>query len=115
MASFKNWCGLPSTHGAINYMHIHIQKPISAFVANYFSYKSKVHIKQCKQLLIMISIFAMFLWDYQDLWMILKFCNCLIFTRMQPIMDFFDLEHGSQDGICPYILGTRVTHFYHGT
>jgi RNase H-fold protein (predicted Holliday junction resolvase) len=46
MASFKDWCGLPSIHGAINYTHIHIQKPTGAFVVNYFSYKSKVHIKQ---------------------------------------------------------------------
>jgi hypothetical protein len=46
MASFKYWCGLPSIHGGIDYMHIHIQKPTGAFVTKYFSYKSKVHIKQ---------------------------------------------------------------------
>jgi hypothetical protein len=27
-------------------MHIHIQKPTCVFFANYFSYKSKAHIKQ---------------------------------------------------------------------
>jgi hypothetical protein len=33
----------------------------------------------------------MFLWDCQDLWLVLKFCNYLIFTKMQPTMYFLIL------------------------
>lgn len=37
----------------------------------------------------------MFLWDCKNLWMILEFFDCLIFTRMQPTMDFLimNIDH----------------------
>jgi hypothetical protein len=44
MMEFKAFCGLPSMHGAINDVtHIHIQKPWSVFVGDYFSFKSKTY------------------------------------------------------------------------
>jgi len=39
--------------------------------------------------------------------MILEFCNCLTFTKTKKFDGFFDHEHGSQDGIHPYISGDK--------
>ncbi len=36
----KNW-GLPSIHGTIDIIHIHIQKPNGPFARDYYSFKSK--------------------------------------------------------------------------
>jgi len=43
----------------------------------------------------------MFLWDCQDLWMILGFCDYLIFTKMQPTMDFLILNMDHKMAFAP--------------
>ncbi len=53
------------------------------------------------------SVFVMFLWNYQNLWIIPKFCDYLAFTRKKTYNGLFDLEHGAQNEICPYILGDK--------
>lgn len=41
MAGFKKNCGLPSIHGTIDVIHMHIQKPNGPFARDYYSFKSK--------------------------------------------------------------------------
>jgi hypothetical protein len=43
MAGFKDLCGLPSVHGAIDATHIHLKKPKGEkfFVADFYSFKFK--------------------------------------------------------------------------
>jgi hypothetical protein len=43
MASFKDWCDLPSVQGVIDCTQIHMQKPKRASIAKCFSYKSKAY------------------------------------------------------------------------
>ncbi len=43
MANFKDLFGLLFVHRVIDCTQIYIHKPKGMFVANYFSYKSKVH------------------------------------------------------------------------
>jgi len=42
MVDFKDLCGLLFVHYVIDCTQIHIHKTKGVFVANYFSYKSKV-------------------------------------------------------------------------
>jgi hypothetical protein len=39
MFKFKEWCHLPSMHGAINNTHIHISKPKIPFAKKYYYFK----------------------------------------------------------------------------
>jgi hypothetical protein len=94
-------------HSAINCTQIHILKPNGVFSSNYYSYKSKVHNMQLQAMV-----------DHHK-------CFCNVFVKLSKSMNnskilwlsslyqkttsnnLFDLEHGAQDGIFPYILGDK--------
>jgi hypothetical protein len=46
VAGFKNFCGLPFVDGAINVIHIRIQKPIGPFIGYYYFFKSETFTMQ---------------------------------------------------------------------
>jgi hypothetical protein len=41
MLEFKEWCGLPSVHSAIDDTHITISKPKLVFAKDYYFHKSR--------------------------------------------------------------------------
>ncbi len=81
--------------------------PMVFFLQIIFPISPKFITCNCKKWLIIISVFVMFLWNYRNLWTTTKFCDYLTFTKKTTYNGLFDLEHGAQDGIFPYILGEK--------
>ncbi len=100
MLGSKDLYGLLSLYGVIDYIQIHIQKPKGACVIDFFPISWKVTICKCKLLSTMENTFAMSLSECQNPWMIQMFMKAIDES-------FFNLEHGSQDNIRPYILGDK--------
>lgn len=72
MVVFKDWCGLPFVHGAIDCTQIYNHKPKGVCLQISFPTNLEFTTCSCKWLLI-TSGFKMFLWDCQDFWIIIKF------------------------------------------
>jgi hypothetical protein len=114
MVGFKNLCGLLSIHGVIDCTQIHIQKLISAFTTNIYSYKLKAHSLQFQVVIDHDKHFVMYLWAYWVPWMTPKYYGRVIFTRKQLTMTCSTLV--SLDAKMKFILtflGTKVP-YYHG-
>jgi hypothetical protein len=80
-------------------MHIHIQKPTGAFVANYFSYESKAHIKQLQTI---VDHEKHFRNVFMGLPRSMDNLNFLpLSTIMQPTMDFLILNMDHKMAFAP--------------
>lgn len=106
MLEFKQWCGMPSVYGAIDYTYIAISK-LSLFPEDYYYFKTGSY-----------SMVAQSVVDCHK-WFIDIFVGLPSSVNDQRILRRFSLyrqvrqhilihvDRGSQNGICPYLLGDK--------
>jgi len=85
MDGFKDFCGMPLVHGAMDATQIHVQKSkAKVFTIDFYSFKSKGQSFKCKLLWTTKRRFEMCMLGFQVLSMMFEFWGCFPST-IEPL------------------------------
>ena len=103
MLEFKQWCGMPSVYGAIDYTYIAISK-LSLFPEDYYYFKMGSYcmvaqaVVDCRKRF--IDIFVGFPSSVNDQRIL---CRLSLYRQVCQ-HNLIHADRGSQNNICPYLL-----------